>query len=148
MTALTDGHIFVGDISNVAQDVAMSGVVAIDDTGATTTKGTFGITIDGGGAVPGTGSQGFVTIPYSCTITNWYMAANASGSAVIDIKRSAASIVGGGNKPTLSSQSSANAVVSSWTSASISAGDIIEFNLDSASTLTRVNLVLKVTRSS
>jgi len=32
---LTDGHIFVGDASNVAADVAMSGDVTIDNTGAT-----------------------------------------------------------------------------------------------------------------
>ena len=34
--ALTDGHIFVGNNSNIATDVAMSGEVAISDTGATT----------------------------------------------------------------------------------------------------------------
>jgi hypothetical protein len=35
---LTDGHILVGNSSNVAADVAMSGDVTIDDTGATTIK--------------------------------------------------------------------------------------------------------------
>ncbi len=35
-TALTSAHVFVGNGSNVATDVAMSGVVAIDNTGATT----------------------------------------------------------------------------------------------------------------
>lgn len=148
MTALTDGHIFVGDNTNTAQDVAMSGAVAIDDTGKTTTTATFGITIDGAGAVPGTGSQGFVTIPYNCTIVNWYMAANVAGSAVIDIKRLGSSIVGGGNKPTLTSQSTNHTAASGWTSLSIAANDVIEFNLDSASTLARVNLVLSVTRTS
>ncbi len=34
MTALTDSHIFVGDSSNVATDVAMSGDATIDYTGA------------------------------------------------------------------------------------------------------------------
>jgi hypothetical protein len=38
MTTLTDSHIFVGDSSNVATDVPMSGDVTIDDTGATTIK--------------------------------------------------------------------------------------------------------------
>lgn len=156
MTALTQDHIFVGDTGGNAADVQMTGAVAIkyDNSampavGATTTTATFGVTVDGGGVLPATGSQGFVTIPYDCTIDHWYMAGNVSGSAVIDVKRSGSSIVGGGgNKPTLSSQSSANAAVSGWTSTSVAAGDIIEFNLNSASTLTRVNLVLKVTRSS
>lgn len=34
--ALTDGHVFVGNSSGLAADVAMSGDVTIDDTGATT----------------------------------------------------------------------------------------------------------------
>lgn len=104
----------------------------------------FGITIDGAGSVITTGSKGFVTIPYTCTITNWYLAADQSGSVVIDVKRSGTSIVGGsGNKPTLSSAISGNAAVASWTSVAVTAGDILEFNVDSASTLTRVNLVIK-----
>lgn len=35
VTALTNGHIFVGDASNLAADVAMSGVIAISNTGVT-----------------------------------------------------------------------------------------------------------------
>lgn len=50
---LTDGHITVGNSSGVAVDVAMSGDVTIDDTGATTitddvTLGGFPITSTGG----------------------------------------------------------------------------------------------------
>jgi hypothetical protein len=108
--------------------------------------GVFGITIDGGGSAPSTGSKGFVTIPFNCTIKNWYLAADVSGSCVIDVKRSGASIVGAGNKPTLTSAISGNAAVASWTSVAVTSGDIIEFNLNSVSTLTRVNLVIKVTK--
>jgi hypothetical protein len=36
MTALTDSHIFVGNNSNIATDVPMSGDATIDDTGAVT----------------------------------------------------------------------------------------------------------------
>jgi len=107
--------------------------------------GSFGITVDGGGSAVTTGSKGFVTIPYNATITNWYMAADQSGSIVIDVKRSATSIVGGGgNKPTLVSASNATNAVSSWTSNTITAGDILEFNVDSCTTITNINLVLKV----
>jgi hypothetical protein len=107
-----------------------------------------GITIDGGGVVPTTGSKGFVTIPYNGIIINWYMAADVSGSMVIDVKRSGTSIVGGGgNKPTLSAAQSGNAAVSGWTSTTITAGDILEFNLDSVSVITRINLVLKVKKT-
>jgi hypothetical protein len=106
-----------------------------------------GITIDGGGTVMATGSYGFVTIPYAGIITNWYMAADASASAVIDVKRSGSSIVGAGNKPTLAGDKFANASAASWTSNVITAGDIIEYNLDSVTSATRINLVMKVIKS-
>lgn len=101
-----------------------------------------GVGADNSGSVLSTGSIGFVTVPYSCTITKWYLAADQSGSIVIDVKRSGTSIVGAGNKPTLTSAQSGNATVSGWTSVSLSAGDILEFNINSATTITRVNLVL------
>jgi len=153
---LTSAHIFVGNGSNIATDVAMTGDVTINNAGVTTIStssgaaaGATGVTVDGGGSVITTGSKGYITIPFTCTITNWYLAADVSGSVVFDVKRSGTSIIGGGgNKPTLSSQSSANAAVSSWTSTSISTGDILEFNVDSAATITRVNLVLKLAKSS
>ncbi len=103
-----------------------------------------GLTSDGGGTALTTGSKGYITVPYSGTIQKWYLAADQSGSCVIDIKRSSVSIVGTGNKPTLSSSQFTNALASGWTSTAITAEDIIEFNLDSASTITRVNLVMKV----
>ncbi len=107
-----------------------------------------GITIDGGGSVPATGSKGTFTFPYSCAFANWYLSADQSGSCVIDVKRSGASIVGGGgNKPTLSSAQNGNAAVAGWTSTAISAGDILEYNLDSVTTLTRVTLVFKANAS-
>jgi hypothetical protein len=148
-STLTSGHLFVGNGSNVATDTAITGDVTFSNAGVTTLASnlkveSFGITVDGGGSVPSTGSKGFITLPYAGTITNWYLAADASGSCVIDLKRSGTSIVGGGNKPTLSSAQSGNAAVSGWTSTSISAGDIIEFNLNSVSTITRVNLVIKI----
>jgi hypothetical protein len=151
-SSLTSGHLFVGNGSNVATDTAVTGDVTISNAGVTTVSSnikvaSFGITIDGGGSSPSTGSKGFITIPYAGTITNWYLAADTSGSCVIDLKRSGTSIVGGGNKPTLSAAQFGNAAVSGWTSTAISAGDIIEFNLNSVSTLTRVNLVSQVAKS-
>lgn len=105
---------------------------------------TFGITVDGAGAVLTTGSKGLVTIPYDCTITNWYLAADQAGDVVFDVKRSATSIIGTGNHPTLAAVRSANATVSGWTSAEIAAGDVLEFEITGTpATLTRVNLVIK-----
>ena len=113
-------------------------------SGAVASPQTFGLTVDGGGAVLTAGSKGFITVPYACTITNWYLAADQSGGVVIDVKRSGASIVGTGNHPTLSTTQSGNAAVSGWTSVAITAGDILEFVVTGTpATLTRVNLVIK-----
>lgn len=110
--------------------------------------GAIGTIVNGQGGVVSTGSKGFITIPYNCTINTWYVAADVSGSIQFDVKRSGTSIVGGGgNKPLLSSAISGNATVSGWTSTTITAGDILEWNVDSAATVTNVSLVLKVTKS-
>jgi len=100
------------------------------------------LSLDGEGAVITTGSHGWITIPNTFTATKWYVVGDISGSVVIDVKRSGASIVGAGNKPTLSGIASDNATISGWTSATFTQGDIINFNIDSASTLTFVNLVI------
>lgn len=107
----------------------------------------FGLSVDGAGSAITTGAKMSVTVPFSCTITNWYLAADVSGSVVVDVKVGGTSIVGAGNKPTLSTAASANAAVSGWTSATISAGTIVEFNVDSAATITRLNLVLRAVKT-
>lgn len=137
---------------------ASSGNISIDYTNgqkasssvpgfATTNQITssLGLSVDGMGSVVTTGSKGFITIPYNCTITNWYVSANVSGSIQFDIKRSGTSIVGGGgNKPLLSSAISGNAAVSGWTSTAVTAGDILEWVVDSGTTITQCTVTLKV----
>lgn len=146
----TDYAAALGADENYVTDaqLVVIGNTSNTNTGDQTLYATFGIDIDGAGSVPATGSKGFVTIPFACTIQNWYLAGNASGNVVIDLKVSSASIVGGGgNKPTLSGAQSGNAAVSGWTNNTIAAGVIIEFNLDSIATITHANLVLKVVKT-
>lgn len=128
-------QIFESVTSASAQNIILSTNVLIKN---------FGITVDGGGSAVTTGSKGYITVPYQGTISNWYLAADVSGSVVVDVKRSGASIIGTGNKPTLSGDQFINAAVSGWTSTAVSANDIFEFNVDSATTLTRFNLVVRV----
>jgi hypothetical protein len=114
---------------------------------------TPGVTIDGGGSPPTTGSKGFLRVPFNCTITAWSLVANASGSAQVTVKKctdaafpTTASIVASA-PPALSSQQKAvSTTLTGWTT-TLNAGDWLEFNLDSITTITRLTLQLSVTRS-
>ena len=106
----------------------------------------IGLTLDGQGGVISTGSKGFSLPSFNGTIVSWNIKGNGAtiGDIVIDIKRNGTSIVGAGNKPTITSANSATANVSGWTSVAITAGDYIEYNVDSVSTFKTINLVIKI----
>lgn len=112
---------------------------------------TFGITIDGETITPVPGFKTYVAVPYSGTITEWYLEADQAGSAVMDIwknrstPRNTDSICASA-KPTLSSQVTATGPPTGWTTA-IAAGDILGFRLDSCSTLLRLTLIVTVRES-
>lgn len=140
-----------------------SGLITVDTTNGVASSshagfatrnqiiGAIGAFANGNGVVIIAGSMGNITIPFNCTITNWYLAADVSGTIQFDIKRSGTSIVGGGNKPALSSAISGNAAVSGWTSTTVTAGDILQVVVDSSpapATLTNCSMVLRVIKNS
>lgn len=107
--------------------------------------------IDGGGQTVSTGAKGQLNIPVNCTVTGWVLTADQSGSAVVDVLRStygafpATSSIASTDKPTLSSaQKNENLAVSVWTTA-LTSGDQLQFNVNSASTVLRLNLTLNIT---
>ncbi len=115
----------------------------------------LGTTIDGGGSVITTGLKGFISVPYSCTINSVVMLADQTGSVVVDIwKTPYASFpptitnsITASDQPTISSaQKSQDTTLTGWTT-TVNAGDTIAFNVNSASSITRLNLILKVTRT-
>lgn len=110
------------------------------------------ILISGGGGVISTGNKGQLHIPFPMTVNSWTTIAEQSGSIVVDILRAnnavpSSSIVGAGNKPTLSSQQIASANVSGWTSTALATNDFLDFNVTSATTVQVVTVVLKCTRT-
>lgn len=117
--------------------------------------GAFGITIDGSGAAITTGVKGYLYIPYACTITSVVMLADQTGSIVVDVWKVAyasfpptvANTITASALPTISSaQKSLDSTLTGWTT-SVSAGDTIGFNVNSATSITRLNMLLKVTKS-
>lgn len=119
---------------------------------ATNTR-TLGIVIDGGGSAITTGIKGDAYVPYACTITAVTMLADQSGSIVVDIWKdtyanfppTGADSITASAKPTISSATkSQDTTLTGWTT-SVAAGDILRFNVDSATTVTRLTLALTVT---
>lgn len=119
------------------------------------TTGSITFIIDGGGAAIATGEKGDITIPFACTISEWTLLADQSGSIVVDIWKdtyanyppTVADTITASAKPTISASTKGqSSTLTGWTT-SISAGDILAFNVDSASTVQRVTLSLKITRT-
>lgn len=98
---------------------------------------------DGGGAAIPVNKKCRTVMTYAGQITNWTVAADQSGSIVVDVKKNGTSMVGAGNKPTLSSAQNASAAPASWTTTTFAKGDIIEWNADSVTTVTQANVVLE-----
>ena len=108
--------------------------------------------IDGGGAAITAGIKGDLVVPFACSIIDATLLADQTGSIVIDIWKdtyanfppTVADTITASAKPTLSGASkSHDATLTGWTT-SISAGDVLRFNVDSASTVTRVTVALKL----
>ena len=111
-----------------------------------TIKDAFGITVDGATVALTTGTKGYRYIEQNCTITGWDLRSDVSGDIVFDVKRGGVSLAGT-EKPTLTAAASdSNLALTTWTT-SLVAGDIIEFVIDSASTITRATLTILITKT-
>lgn len=104
------------------------------------------------GAVIGTGVKARVWFPFPCKIIGWTILADAVGSIVIDVWKdtyanhppTVADTIAGSEKPTLSAaQKNQDLSLSTWTQ-DVAAGDILFFNVDSATTVKQVFLGLSI----
>jgi len=131
----------IGRINNIDERVK---VLELGGPGGSDVD-SFGIVVDGAGTAITTGSKGVRYIPFDCTVTGWDIRSDISGSCVFDVKRSGVSLAGT-EKPTLTaSTSNQDLALSTWTT-SLLTGDVVEFVVDSASTLTRATLTILVTK--
>ena len=132
-----------------------AGTLPIATTPSSVKTASITIIIDGGGLVITTGIKGYLEIPFACTINRVTLLADQSGSIVIDIWKDIydnfppdnADSITAADPPTISAaQKSQDSTLTNWTT-SITAGEILAFNVDSASTVERVTLALKVTKT-
>lgn len=111
--------------------------------------------IDGGGSTITTGVKGDIEVPFNCTINSVTMLADQTGSIVVDIWKNSyanfpptdADSITAAAVPTISASSkSQDTTLTGWTT-SVTAGQILRFNVDSASTIQRCTVALKVTKT-
>ena len=135
-TEIADGTIADGDI-NANADVRISAIEVI---------------IDGGDSAITTGVKADIEVPFNCTILQATALANETGSIQVDIWKDTyanfpptdADSITGSNPITISSSNkSQDSTLSGWTT-TISAGDILRFNVDSCSSIKRCTISLKV----
>jgi hypothetical protein len=119
------------------------------------------IVFDGQGSTPAVDSRTFIYFPYAATITRWTIFAyDAAGlpvtaSAVVDIwddtyanyPPTVADTITASAKPTLTAANRAQSSTLTGWATSISANDVLAFNLDSVSTATKIVMNLEVTRA-
>lgn len=112
---------------------------------------TIPMIIEGGGAEITDGSKGYLPILFDCTVVQWIVLADQTGSIVVDVKKSTyagfptTSSIAGTDKPTLSSaRKNSSSALTGWTT-TISQGDVLEFVVDSCTTITRATVLLEVT---
>jgi len=126
-----------------------------DHTGTASYASAIEVILENGGAVLATGVFGDVQIPAAGTITSWTLLADQTGSVVLDLwvddyasfPPTVADTITASAKPTLSSVTkNTSSTLTGWTTA-LAAGDVIRINVDSASAVTRLTLVLGVTIS-
>jgi hypothetical protein len=115
-------------------------------------KTAIGITIDGAGSTITIGDKGSISIPYNATLNNVTMVADVSGVCVIDILKSnfstypTSSSICSTSLPTISGAiKSEDSTLSGW-SVSIQNGDILDFQVLSASNITKLNLTIGATK--
>ena len=111
---------------------------------------------DGGGSAITANTKAYVEVPFGMTITGWTLVGDQSGSIVIDVwtdtyakfPPTVADTIAGTEKPTISSATKGQDIsLSSWTT-TVTAGDVLGFNVDSCTTITRATLVIRGTLSS
>ncbi len=121
------------------------------------TKTAINFIIPDEGAAISTGIKGKAgfRVPFACTITGWYLTADASGSLVIDIWKdtyanfppTSGDTITASAKPTLSSAIKAySTTLTGWTT-SIAEGDYLIINVVSCTTCKEASLSLMVTRT-
>jgi len=112
--------------------------------------------IDGAGAAITIGEKGHLEVPFAGAIRQAELLADLDGALKVDIWKDTyanfpptnADSITGGNEPEIaaSGKKDIDSTLTGWTTA-LAQGDILAFNVDSCTTITRCSVILRVTKS-
>jgi hypothetical protein len=122
--------------------------------GVTVSTSSIVLTLDGLGGTVTTGSKGYIRIPFNFTIQSWSIVAVPAGSITFDVWKAnntvptVANTICGGNFPLASSPNTftTSSNITNWASGGL-AGDIIGWNLASASNASTITFQLNTIRT-
>lgn len=132
-----------------------AGVANLSDLPAAALETGLQFVIDGGGSAITTGLKGFLEVPTGMTITEVTALADQTGSIVVDLWKDTyanfpptdADTITAGAEVTISAATKAqDSTLTGWTK-TLAKGDVIGFNVDSVSTITRLVISIKGTRT-
>lgn len=160
-TSIGNSQIFDNGTSVGVGTASPSASARLDVNGTVQATGYSGLTsaivyvIDGGGSAITTGVKGDLVIPFGCTVSEWSLVADQTGSITVDIWRdtfgnyppTVADTITGSALPTISSSNRNSSTVLTGWSTSIASGSTLRFNVNSASAITRATLTLRVVRT-
>lgn len=113
------------------------------------------VVLDGGGLEIADNTIVYVEIPWACTITAGRLFADVSGSAAVSVWKGTYAnyppVVGdkiSASAPLTitTTTKSQDTTLTGWTK-SVSAGDVLAFNVDSCTTITKLTVALRATRT-
>jgi hypothetical protein len=141
------------NVSSITASLSGTASFATTASYVTNVAKSVGIVLDGGGNVITTGLKSDLVMPYAMQINSWTIVGDQTGSLVVDVWRSTAAtfpptssntIIGAGIYPNITGSSaiSQSSTLASWTSTTLNSGDIVRFNVASASLVTKATLSL------
>jgi hypothetical protein len=146
----------VGAVDDVIAITAVAGSPSTATLSYISNYRTINFLIDGGSSVITAGVKGFVVVDFDCQILQWTIQSDLQGSIVVDVWKKAyaantvptvLNTIAGSAKPTLAnSLANQNTSLSgNWSTLTISAGDVLAFNVEATpATVTKVTVALKV----
>lgn len=144
------------DVDDTTDNAAgTSKKITVENLLDSTRTSTINFVIEGGGSAITTGIKGDVVVDFACEIQSVTLLADQSGSIAVDIWKDTyanfaptdADSITASAVPTITAATkSQDSTLTGWTT-TITAGDILRFNVDSVTDIERVSVVLKVLRS-